>query len=137
MASGPANRNGMSIRVATDIGGTFTDLVYVDEATGNLGLAKASTTPGQLQEGVLAAVRQAAFDPAAVSRFVHGTTVVINAITEREGVPVGLLTARGMRDVLEIARGNRPDIYNLRYQKPRPFVPRRLRLEARERLAPD
>lgn len=137
MASGPANRNGMSIRVATDIGGTFTDLVYVDEATGNLGLAKASTTPGQLQEGVLAAVRQAGFDPAAVSRFVHGTTVVINAITERKGVPVGLLTTRGMRDVLEIARGNRPDIYNLRYQKPRPFVPRRLRLEARERLAPD
>ncbi|HEX6988580.1 MAG TPA: hydantoinase/oxoprolinase family protein [Bacillota bacterium] len=127
----------MTIRVAVDIGGTFTDLVYLDEATGRVGLAKTSTTPGRLQEGVLAAVREAGFDPAAVTRFVHGTTAVINAITERKGVRVGLLTTRGMRDILEIARGNRPDIYNLRYRKPRPFVPRHLRLEVRERLAAD
>lgn len=137
MGGGAANLLSMALRVAVDIGGTFTDLVYVDDATGALGLAKTSTTPGRLQEGVLAAIRQAGFDPAEVARFVHGTTVVINAITERKGVPVGLLTTRGMRDVLEIGRGNRPDIYNLRYQKPRPFVPRRLRLEVRERLAPD
>lgn len=124
----------MGIRVATDIGGTFTDLVFVDEDTGELGFAKASTTPGRLEDGILAAIREAQLDPAAVRQFVHGTTVVINTITERKGARVGLLTTQGMRDVLEIGRGNRPDIYNLLYQKPAPFVPRRLRIEVRERL---
>src|SRR6185369_3774777 len=64
----------------------------------------------------------------------HGTTVVINALTERKGATVGLLTTEGFRDILEIARANRPDLYNLVFEKPRPFVPRRLRVEVRERL---
>ena len=124
----------MGIRVATDIGGTFTDLVFLDEQTGQLGFAKVSTTPGRLEQGILRAIREAGFTTSAVVQFVHGTTVVINAITERKGAKVGLLTTRGFRDVLEIARGNRPDIYNLLYQKPKAFVPRHLRLEVRERM---
>lgn len=126
----------MGVRVATDIGGTFTDLVFMRDETGEIGLAKVSSTPRQLEQGVLSAIEQAGFDAASVSQFVHGSTVVINAITERSGARVGLLTTHGMRDVLAIARGNRPDIYNLRYEKPKPFVPRRLRLEARGRMDP-
>src|SRR5262249_47622180 len=66
--------------------------------------------------------------------FVHGSTVIINALTERKGVKTALITTRGFRDVLEIGRANRPDIYNMRYKKPVPFVPRYLRLEVAERL---
>lgn len=124
----------MAIRVATDIGGTFTDLVYLDEATGQVGLAKASTTPDNFAQGVLDALRKADFDPAEVTYFVHGTTIVINALTERKGVKTGLITTRGFRDVLEIGRANRPDIYNLMFKKPESFVPRHLRLEVAERL---
>ncbi|HEY8341550.1 MAG TPA: hydantoinase/oxoprolinase family protein [Calditerricola sp.] len=126
----------MSIRVATDIGGTFTDLVYLDEASGRVGVAKAPTTPRNFAHGVLNAIEKAGFDPRTVTAFVHGTTVVINALTERKGVKTGLITTRGFRDVLEIGRANRPDIYNLRYRKPEPFVPRHLRLEVTERVGP-
>ncbi|MDQ3412171.1 MAG: hydantoinase/oxoprolinase family protein [Chloroflexota bacterium] len=122
------------MRVATDIGGTFTDLTYLDEETGELGFAKVSTTPGRLEQGILAALGESGVAASTIVQFVHGTTVVINAITERNGAKVGLLTTRGMRDVLEIARGNRPDIYNLLYQKPKPFVPRHLRFDIRERM---
>jgi N-methylhydantoinase A len=124
------------IRVATDIGGTFTDLAFLNEETGEVGFAKVPTTPPAFEQGVVDAVAQAGLTPDSVSQFVHGTTVVINAITERRGARTGLLTTKGMRDVLEIARGNRPDIYNLRYRKPPPFVPRNLRLEVAERLNP-
>jgi N-methylhydantoinase A len=124
----------MGIRVATDIGGTFTDLTYLDEQTGALGFGKVPTTPGRLEQGILQAVTESGLPPAEVVQFVHGTTVVINSITERKGAKVGLLTTQGMRDVLEIARGNRPDIYNLLYQKPKPFVPRHLRQTVRERM---
>ena len=128
-----------SIRLATDIGGTFTDLVAFDEATGTIQLGKASSTPDDFARGILDAVDVAAFglgDQAltAVGYFVHGCTVVINAITERKGVKTALITTKGFRDVLEIGRGNRPDMYNLRYQKPRPFVPRHLRFEVLERV---
>ena len=120
--------------MATDIGGTFTDLVYLDEETGKLGLAKVSTRPDALEQGILEAVEAAKVAPTEIRQFVHGTTLVINTITERKGARVGLLTTKGMRDVLEIGRGNRPDIYNLLYQKPAPFVPRKVRLEARQRM---
>ena len=79
----------------------------------------------------------AKIDPAAVVAFVHGTTVVINAITQRRGVKTALVTTAGFRDALEIGRGNRPDMYNLKFHKPKPFVPRRLRFEVRERVGAD
>ena len=121
-------------RLATDIGGTFTDLVHFDEETGALTVAKSLSTPHDLTRGVLDTIEQAGLDAAAVDYFVHGGTTVINAITERTGARTALVTTEGFRDVLEIARGNRPDLYNLRYRKEVPFVPRRLRFEVRERV---
>jgi N-methylhydantoinase A len=121
----------MGTRAAVDIGGTFTDLVHLDGD--EIGLAKASTTPGRFEAGVMDAVAQAGLRD--VEFLAHGTTVVINTLTERSGSPPALLTTRGCRDVLEIAKGNRPDLYNLLFHKPEPFVPRRLRLEVGERIA--
>ncbi len=123
----------MSARVAVDIGGTFTDVVYLDEASGGIGVAKASTTPARFEDGVMDALGQAKLDR--VSFLAHGTTVIINALTERTGARTALITTRGFRDVLEIGRSNRPDLYNMLYEKPAPFVRRRLRLEVSERIS--
>lgn len=120
------------MRVATDIGGTFTDLVYVDEK-GRVGIEKSHTTPPHFEKGVMDVLNKAKVDTEKISMFIHGTTVIINALTERKGAKVGLITTKGFRDVLEIARGNRPDLYNIRYKKPKPFVERHLRLEVSER----
>jgi N-methylhydantoinase A len=123
------------VRVATDVGGTFTDLVFLDEATGTTGLGKASTTPPDFDRGVMETLRRAGIGgDSAVWSFVHGTTVIINAITERTGSLTALLTTRGFRDVLEIGRSNRPDLFNLRFRKPTPFVERYLRYEVAERM---
>ena len=122
------------IRLAVDIGGTFTDLVAVDPA-GQVVRAKADTTPGRLERGVLAALERSGVPAPSVAAFIHGTTVVINAVTERRGVPTALVTTLGFRDVLEIGRANRPDLYNLAYRKPAPFVPRHLRFEVGERMS--
>ncbi len=121
-------------RLATDIGGTFTDLVYFDEENASLQVAKSLTTPRDLTQGVVDTIELAPFDHTAVDFFVHGGTTVINAITERKGARTALVTTAGFRDVLEIARGNRPDLYNLRFEKERPFVPRLLRFEVAERV---
>jgi N-methylhydantoinase A len=127
------------IRVATDVGGTFTDLVCfeTDLATGEARVltAKSDTTPPNFEEGVLNVLAKAGVDPASIDFLAHGTTVVINALTERKGVKVGLITTEGFRDTLEIARGNRPDFFNLHYQKPKPFVPRYLRRELPGRIS--
>jgi len=106
----------VSRRLAVDIGGTFTDLVALDEATGALDLGKTLTTPGNFADGVLDAIVESDIDLSDVSQFVHGTTVVINALTERTGCRVALVTTRGFRDVLEIQRANRRDMYNLLYR---------------------
>jgi N-methylhydantoinase A len=123
------------IALAIDIGGTFTDLAAVDRRDGSLILAKVGTTPTRLQQGVLSALERSELPPGDVGAFVHGSTVVINAVTERRGARTALLTTEGFRDVLEIGRANRPDLYNLSYRKPRPFVPRRLRFEVPERIS--
>ncbi len=125
-------------RVATDVGGTFTDLVCfeTDSSTGESRIitAKSDTTPPDFEQGVLNVLQKGGVDPAAVDFLVHGTTVVINALTERKGEKVGLITTEGFRDTLEIARGNRPDFFNLHYEKPVPFVPRYLRAELPGRM---
>lgn len=121
------------MKVATDIGGTFTDLVYVDE-NGYIGIEKSHTTPPNFEQGVVDVIEKSKIDKTKISRFIHGTTVVINTLTERKGVKTGLITTNGFRDVLEIARGNRPDLFNIRYEKPVPFVERYLRKEVNERL---
>ncbi len=125
---------GARVRLAVDIGGTFTDLVAVDTVTGNVVRAKADTTPGHLSDGVLTALARSGVRAESIEVFIHGTTVVINAVTERRGAPTALVTTRGFRDVLEIGRANRPDLYNLAYAKPVPFVPRHLRFEVTERM---
>ncbi|MCX5494134.1 hydantoinase/oxoprolinase family protein [Kaistia dalseonensis] len=131
--------NARTIRVATDVGGTFTDLVYfeTDHATGRqtVRTAKSDTTPPNFEQGVLNVLDKAGVDPAEIAFFAHGTTVVINALTERKGAKTALITTSGFRDILEIARGNRPDFFNLKYEKPAPFVPRHLRREVPGRIA--
>jgi len=128
-----------NIRVATDVGGTFTDLVCfeTDAETGKHSVvtAKSDTTPPDFETGVLNVLAKGNVDPSEVSFLAHGTTVIINSITERKGVKVGLITTKGFRDSLEIARGNRPDFFNLHYQKPIPFVPRYLRRELPGRMS--
>jgi N-methylhydantoinase A len=127
----------MRIRAATDVGGTYTDLVYYTiDGSGQCGVvrtAKVDTTPPHFEQGVMAALRKGSVSGADLEFFAHGATVVINAITERKGARVGLISTRGFRDVLEIARGNRPDLFNFNFEKPRPFVERHLRLEIAER----
>jgi N-methylhydantoinase A len=98
-----------------------------------VGVAKTDTTPPRFDEGVLASMEKAGVAPADMMFFAHGSTVVINALTERKGARTALITTRGFRDVLEIARGNRPDLFNFNFRKPPPFVERRLRLELAER----
>src|SRR5690625_4452357 len=121
------------MKVATDIGGTFTDLVYVDN-DGHIGIAKSHTTPPNFEKGVIDVIETSGVDKTEISTFIHGTTVIINALTERKGAKTGLITTKGFRDVLEIARENRHDLFNIRYEKPKPFIERYLRKEVEERL---
>lgn len=129
------------MRVASDVGGTFTDLVYVDVVVDEAGrhvstinTAKTDTTPPNYEEGVIRSLEKAGVAVDEIVFLAHGTTVVINALTERKGVVTGLITTRGFRDVLAIGRGNRPALFDFRYAKPRPFVPRYLRQEITERI---
>ncbi|MEP2471058.1 MAG: hydantoinase/oxoprolinase family protein, partial [Paracoccaceae bacterium] len=123
-------------RIATDVGGTFTDLVAIETGPDRMKIttAKSDTTPPNFEAGVLNVMAKGNIDPKDVDFMVHGTTVVINALTERKGVTVGLITTEGFRDTIEIARGNRPDFFNLHYEKPAPFVPRYLRAEVPGRM---
>ena len=122
------------MRIATDIGGTFTDLVSIDEKNGRMVAEKSHTTPPNFEHGVLNVIKKSGLSPESMDTFIHGTTTVINALTERKGGKTGLITTKGFRDVLEIARANRPDLFNLVFQKPRPFIPRYLRQEVAERI---
>lgn len=124
------------MRVATDIGGTFTDLVAVD-AQGKTILTKSHTTPPNFEEGVIDVIKKSGIRPEEIEDFIHGTTTIINALTERKGAKTALITTKGFRDVLEIARCNRPDLFNMVFAKPRPFIPRYLRKEVTERVAYD
>jgi N-methylhydantoinase A len=124
-------------RVAIDIGGGFTDLFAIEEETGRTLWAKVETTPGKLSDGVLNVFRQSGIAPSECTQLLHGQTLVINTIVQRKGARVGLITTKGFRDILEIQRANRRDIFNLKYRKPEPFVPRYMRLEVDERTASD
>jgi N-methylhydantoinase A len=128
----------MTVRAAVDVGGTFTDVCALDEVTGDLVFVKDSTTPKDFSIGVMNTLRKSKVEGSKISRFVAtGSTMVINAITERKGVKTGLITTKGFRDVLEIQRSNRTDMYNFMYKKPEPLVPRYLRKEVRERIDAD
>ena len=125
----------LSLRVAVDIGGTFTDLAWYDEATETVGFGKAPSTPRALVEGVRQCLAKGRVDLARALHLVHGSTVAINAVIQRTGAKTGLITTEGFGDVLEIGRANRPDTYNLFFERPVPLVPRTLRLEVRERMS--
>ena len=126
----------MATRIGVDIGGTFTDLIYYDDVSGESLVAKVPTTPDNPDEGVVNAIGQAV--PAdrvkAAEYFLHGTTVGINALLQRRGAVVGLLATEGFRDILEIRRGDREEMYNLFWTPPPPLVPRRLRRPVKERI---
>ena len=128
-----------NVRVATDVGGTFTDLVYFesDPESGNqiVRTDKVDITPPDFESGVFDVMRKAEVSLEDITFLAHGTTVVINALTERNGAKTALITTSGFRDVLEIARGNRPNFFNLTYRKPPPFVPRYLRFEIPGRMS--
>jgi N-methylhydantoinase A len=131
-------------RIAVDVGGTFTDVVGVDD-TGSVTFAKCSSTPADQSIGVMQGLDALAERLglslgellAQTERVVHGMTVATNALLERKGAKVGLLTTEGHRDILEMREGLKPERYNLRLARPEPLVPRHLRLGVRERLRAD
>src|SRR5579864_8664937 len=124
----------MSYSVAVDIGGTFTDLVGYDAETGAVVFAKSPTTYGNFVDGVLDCLAKAKLEPRRATFLNHGTTLVINSLIERKGAKAALVTTSGFRDVLEIARGNRPDPFDLHYRRDEPLIPRPLRFEVKERI---
>jgi N-methylhydantoinase A len=119
--------------VGVDVGGTFTDLIVVDEVTGEVVVAKVPTTPGNQADGVLTALRRAGVEPASIDVIVHGTTTATNAVLERKGSVAGLITTRGFRDVLELGRRTRPRAYGLGGSF-EPLIPRDRRVEVDERI---
>jgi N-methylhydantoinase A len=125
------------LRLAADIGGTFTDVAAFDAASGTLRFGKALSTPHHLVEGITAGVGKAGTTYAEAGLFLHGSTIAINTILERTGARTALIITEGFRDIYEIGRINRPDAYNLFFKKHVPLVERALRFEARERVLAD
>ena len=128
----------MGWRIGVDIGGTFTDVAVLDETSGQVGIAKVSTTPhdfgAAVVEGTRAAMDEYRVDPKAVTLLSHATTIVTNALLEAKGANVALVATRGFRDVLEIRRSARADLYDLFQDAPAVLVPRRRRFEVTERI---
>jgi N-methylhydantoinase A len=127
-----------SYRLGIDVGGTFTDGVLIDEASGAITVDKVPTTPAHISEGFIALVERlaerSAVDLGELSYIIHATTTATNAVIEGRGARAGLLVTEGFRDVLEIGRQVRHELYNLQTEKPRPLIPRQRCLEIRERL---
>jgi len=128
----------MAWRIGVDIGGTFTDVVLVDEETGRIGVAKAPTTPRDVTQGVIDGIRQGLTRyrvvPSEVTLLAHATTIVTNALIEKSGAKAGFVATRGFRDVLELRRSSRADLYDLFQDAPAVLVPRRWRFEITERI---
>ena len=126
------------IRIGIDTGGTFTDLVAFAPASGSLAFHKVATTPEDPARGIIRGIREIVDRAGAraeeIELLVHGTTVATNAVLQRAGARVALITTAGFRDVLQIQRQDRPRLYDLRGRRARPLVPRALRYELRERV---
>ena len=133
----PSRANGSNLRLAADIGGTFTDIAVFDDRSGKLRFGKALSTPQRLVEGINAGVEKAGSDYKSAGLFLHGSTIAINTILERRGAKTALLITEGFRDIYEIGRINRPDAYNLFFKKHQPLVERALRFEVKERVLAD
>jgi N-methylhydantoinase A len=136
-----AKRGNMAWRIGVDIGGTFTDVALVDEETGRIGVAKVPTTPRDFGAAVLDGLKSvmAKYDVAAadVGLLAHATTIVTNAILEGKGSDAAIIMTRGFRDVLELRRSARADLYDLFQDGPHILIPRRHRLEITERIGPE
>jgi N-methylhydantoinase A len=128
----------MAWRIGIDIGGTFTDVALVEDETGRIAIAKLPTTPHDFGQAVIDGIRQALdanrIAPADVSLLSHATTVVTNALLENKGARAGFVATRGMRDLLELRRSSRADLYDLLQDAPAVLVPRRWRFEITERI---
>ena len=128
-------------RIGVDVGGTFTDFTLLDERTGQLHYHKTPSTPGDPSEaveiGLDETVKTHKMDPKEIVYLGHGTTVALNMLLERRAQTIGLLTTRGFRDVLEIARQIRPHLYDYEVTRPEPLARRAHRIEIPERVAVD
>lgn len=120
-------------RLAVDTGGTFTDIVYIDDETMQITVDKTPTTPLDLARGVLEATKKTKADLSEVALFIHGTTAGLNTIAQRTGAKVGLITTKGFIDIPEMTSGSRKDVYNYLWKKPEMLVPRYLRHGVSER----
>src|ERR1700677_648057 len=131
----------MTWRVGVDSGGTFTDVCLFDDETGRIDVWKVSSTQDDPSRGIVTCVAEvierAGAAPESVVYFGHGSTVATNALIQHRGALTGLITTDGFRDLLEIGRQKRPDLYDLMADKPVPLVSRDLRLEVPERLRHD
>ena len=129
---------GASYRVGVDIGGTFTDLILVENESGAITVGKSLTTPADPSEAVETVLRDAldrsSISPGQLENIIHGTTLVTNSLIERKGSKTALLTTKGFRDAVEIGREHRYDLYDVFLEMPKPLVPRYLRLEVDERV---
>ena len=126
----------MASRIGVDIGGTFTDFIVYDESGNKVIIDKIPTTPQSPEKAVVEVIKRnlSRKELEKIDFFLHGTTVGLNSLLERKGSKVGLLCTKGFRDILEIRRGDRDEMYNLFWQPAPPLVPRFLRLEIEERL---
>jgi N-methylhydantoinase A len=128
----------MAWRFGIDIGGTFTDVAMAEEDAGRIAIAKLPTTPRDFGQAVVDGIRQGLdanrIDPADVSLLSHATTVVTNALLENKGARAGFITTRGMRDILELRRSSRADLYDLLQDAPAVLIPRRWRFEITKRV---
>jgi len=120
--------------VAVDIGGTFTDFLGYDTASGSLLSSKTPTTPQALEYGIRDCLKKAGASVDAIDSLIHGSTIAINTVLERRGARTALIVTKGTRDVYKIGRGNRPDAYDIWFKRPEPLVPRHLTFEVEERL---
>jgi N-methylhydantoinase A len=131
----------MSYRIGVDIGGTFTDLVLLDETDGELAQTKTPSTPEDPSVGAATGIEklldETGIDGEEVDRVIHGTTVATNAVIEREGVDTALVTTEGFRDVLHIGRQSRPHLYDFWETRSKPLVPRERRFTVSEKTGPD
>ena len=128
-------------RVGVDIGGTFTDLIVVDQTTGDFSIGKVLTTPDDpsaaVQTVLVETLSNFGVQTQEIQHLIHGTTLVTNAMIERKGTPTALLTTAGFRDCVEIGRESRYDLYDLMLEKPQPLVPRYLRFDVPQRTGVD
>lgn len=120
-------------RLAIDVGGTFVDFVHFDKNSGDVVIEKVPSLGG-LEQRFFEGIDLLGVDLADLQMIIHGSTLVINTIVQEKGARIGLITTQGFRDVLELGRGNRAEIYNLFYKPPPPLIPRYLRYEVPERL---